>query len=159
MRWWRRLTLRARLTVIGTVGLAVGLAVGGLLINIVLHYVLIRSVDESSRSTATDVATLVEEEHLSYPLPSAGTAVVQVLDSSGRVRDASPYADQLVSMLRPNEIAQVRAGQVVEIPGDQVGVDGNIRVVAQAVDTDDGPRLVLVGSPTRTVEQAADTVR
>ena len=42
MRWWRRLSLRGRLTLVGSFGLAAGLALGGLLILMVLHLVLIR---------------------------------------------------------------------------------------------------------------------
>ncbi len=159
MRWWRRLTLRARLTVIGGVGLAVGLALGGLLINAVLHYVLIRSVDTSSRTTASDVAALLSQEKLAKSIPSAGTAVVQVLDDSDHVQDASPYADRLVPMLHQGEIERARAGEVIEVPGSRVSVLGDVRVVAEEVDTEDGPRLVLVAGPTLTVEQSAATVR
>ncbi len=44
-------TLRARLMFLSTAGLAVGLAIGGLLIVGVLHLVLIRSVDSTTRQT------------------------------------------------------------------------------------------------------------
>lgn len=168
MRWWRRLTLRARLTVIGTVGLAVGLALGGLLINAVLHYVLIRSVDTSSRTTASDVAALVSQEHsasksATQTIPAAGTSMVQVLAVDHHnvvVQEASPFADRLVPMLREPELTRARNGQVIEVPGESFGVDGDVRVVAQAVSNEDQqPRLVLVATPTLTVEQSAATVR
>lgn len=160
MRWWRRLTLRGRLTFVGSVGLAVGLAVGGLLINAVLHYVLIRSVDTSSRQTASDVAELVQAEKISSPIPSAGTAYVQVLDDKNRILAVSSGpVDRLVPLLGPAQLARAVAGNVVVVPADPVGVTGDLRVVAQRTSSDGERRVVIVASPTHAVEESAETVR
>ena len=81
MRWWRRLSLRGRLTLVGSFGLAAGLALGGLLILMVLHLVLTRSVDSTARQTASDVKLLVQANKISTPIQSVGTAFVQVVGS------------------------------------------------------------------------------
>jgi hypothetical protein len=117
MRLPGRVSLRARLTMIATAGLAVGLGVGGLLLVAVLGNVLIRGVDAGSKQTASDVTELINEGRLTDPVPTGGTQVVQVLDGTDRVRAASVGADRLVAILRPDELAQARAGAVVTVPG------------------------------------------
>ena len=95
MPWFRRLTLRGRLILIGTAGLAVGLAVGGLLLVSVLNVVLERAVDTGARQTARDVAALVDAGQLTDPIPTAGSQIVQVLDESGGIRSASWNSDSI----------------------------------------------------------------
>src|SRR3954451_7394814 len=58
IRWWRRRSLRARLVLIGTFGLAGGFLAGGLVLFAVLGLTLQRTVDDAALSTARDVATL-----------------------------------------------------------------------------------------------------
>ena len=99
MAWLRRLSLRSRLILIGTAGLAVGLLLGGLLLVAMLHYVLIRSVDDGAHGTATDVAALVQAGAPTDPVPTSGTQYVQVLDAQDRIRAASIGADHLVPLL------------------------------------------------------------
>ncbi len=60
MAWWRRLSLRTRLTVIGAAGLAAGLALGGLMLIAALQWTLQRTLDDGALRTAHDVAALVD---------------------------------------------------------------------------------------------------
>jgi signal transduction histidine kinase len=100
------LGLRARLTVIGVLGLTAGLAVGGLVLMGVLGWTLQRAVDDEAFRTADAVALLAAEDALPDPLPVAGgRGWVQVVDGQGRVRAASIEADRLVPMVRPGELA------------------------------------------------------
>lgn len=159
MRWWRRLTLRSRLIAIGTGGLAIGLAIGGLLIISVLHFVLIRSVDSSTRQTAQDVAVLVAENSLTDPIPSAGTALVQVLDASQDITAASVGADRRAPLLRPAELVRARHGGVVVISGGRVGIPGELRVVALRAAGEGDTRVIVVAAPTHAVEESTEAVR
>lgn len=155
LRRIRRLTLRGRLLLIATIGLAVGLMASGLLLITVLNYVLVRSVDDSARATATDVAALVEADALADPIPTAGTQYVQVLDDRHRIRAASVGADRLVSLLHPDELTAARRGEVVVVDGDRIGITGHLRVVAEPA----GDRTVVVGVPDRDVVDSVQTVR
>src|SRR5262245_49580437 len=135
MRWWRRLSLRGRLTLVGSAGLAAGLALGGALILLVLHFVLINSVDSTARNTANDVAVLVEANKISIatPIPAPNNAIVQVVTADGKVQGSSESGDAAEPMLDPDEFAQARRGHVVVLAGDRVaaGGTGTVRVVAQ----------------------------
>lgn len=162
MRWWRRLSLRGRLTLVGSVGLAAGLALGGLLILVVLHFVLINNVDSSARQTASDVRLLVEAGRISTPIPSAGTAFVQVVTPDGTVKASSSSTDELVPMLDPGQFARAQKGHVIVLEASRVqaGAPGTMRVVAEeATLDDDHHEWVLVASPTRSVEDSTDAVQ
>jgi signal transduction histidine kinase len=156
MRWFSRLSLRGRLVLIGTSGLAVALLLGGILLVAVLRLVLVRSVDSGARHTADDVVQLIDAGNIPVPVPTAGTQFVQVLDARARVLSASIGADRLVPMLRPEELAQARSGAVVEVGGDRVGINGDLRVVAVADSIES--RTVLVAVPVREVQQSIVTV-
>src|SRR5215475_14023644 len=161
MRWWRRLSLRGRLTLVGSVALAAGLALGGLLILIVLHFVLINNVDSSARQTASDVRLLVEAGRISTPIPSAGTAFVQVVTPEGMVKASSGSTDELVPMLDPGQFARAQKGHVIVLAANRVqaGAPGTMRVVAEEAFDGGHQEWVLVASPTRSVEDSTDAVQ
>jgi len=156
----RRLSLRARLTLIATAALAVGLAVGGLLLVAVLGSVLVRGVDAGSRQTARDVAEQINEQvPLADPVPTGGTQIVQVLDSESRIRAASVGADRLFPLLHPDELARAKAGKVVTVPGWRGGQDGFLRVVAAEGGRGDQARTVLVAGSVRDADRSLAVVR
>ncbi len=162
MRWWHRLSLRGRLTLVGSVALAAGLALGGLLILVVLHFVLIRNVDSSARQAAVDVRVLVEAGKISTPIPSAGATIAQVVTTGGTVKASSGSSDQHVPMLNPSQFAKARKGSVIVVPANRVVGDeapGMMRVVAVEATVGKGHEWVLVASPTRSVEDATDAVQ
>jgi signal transduction histidine kinase len=142
--WFRRLSLRSRLILIGTSGLAAGLLLGGLLLIAVLHYTLNLSLDRGATQTASDTAALLDANHLSDPIPTAGTQFIQVVDGQGRVLKASIGADRLSPLLHPAEIERARSGLVVVVGGDRVGVEGDLRVAAAVAR---GGDTVLVAAP------------
>jgi signal transduction histidine kinase len=142
-RWWRRRSLRVRLMLIGVVGLCVGFLAGGVALVGVLGFVLQRSVDAEATATARQVAELVNVNALPQPVPVAG-GQVQVIDASGRVRSASADADPLVPILRPPELAQVRASKHLFIDGERIGVEGPVRVVGVAAGPADDAQTVVV---------------
>src|SRR5262249_58763867 len=79
-RWWRRRSLRARLTIITTAGLAVALVVAAMLLRATLRASLTRDIDNTARQGAREVAALAQANRLPKLLLVPGTLTVQVLD-------------------------------------------------------------------------------
>ncbi len=156
MGWFRRLSLRGRLMLIGTGGLAVGLLLGGLLLVSVLRVVLDKALDSGARRAAADVVDLIDANGLVNPVPTAGTQFVQVVDDQNRVLAASITADRLNPLLHPDELARAQQGRVVIIGGDRVGIEGGLRVVAE--QSPSGSRTVLVAIPAADIRQSLATV-
>jgi signal transduction histidine kinase len=133
-RWWRRRSLRARLTVTAAAGLTVALTGLAVLLITSLSLALNRSLDVSARQTAREVAALVDANRLPNPVPvAAGTAVVQVVDADGRIVAASAGADRLVPLLpdaQATALARSHAG--VMLDGRPLGLPELLRVVAVA---------------------------
>ena len=131
-RWWRRRSLRARLTLITSAGLALALAAAAVLLVNALRVALIRGLDDSARQGAVEVAALIDQNRLPNPVPVApGTITIQVLDAQGRITDVSPGADRLVPMLPPAQAqAAARTGQARMLPGPPLGMPSLLRVVA-----------------------------
>ena len=144
LRGWSRLSLRARLSLIGTLGLAVGLAVGGLALIGALNVAIQRSIADEAKRTGLDVAQLVNDHALSQPAPVAGGQFVQIVDARHRVRSASVNADRLVPLLRQSEIARAARGHGVIVGGDRAGLVGQLRVVAVPAGPPDDPQTVIV---------------
>lgn len=157
--WFRRLTLRGRLILIGVSGVAVALAVGGLLLVTVLRLVLLNAVDDGARQTAHSVVALIDAGELPNPVPTAGTEYVQVLDDGATVRAASIGADRLAALLTPNELRAVRAGRVLTVGGDRLGLSGELRVLAESTGSGADERTVVVAVPVQNVRQSVLTVR
>ncbi len=133
-RWWRRRSLRARLTVTAAAGLTVALTGLAVLLITTLSLTLDRGLDVSARQTAQEVAALVDANRLPNPVPvAAGTAVVQVVDADGRIVAASPGADRLVPLLPgPQATALARSRGGVMLDGLPLGLPELLRVVAVA---------------------------
>ena len=98
MRWWHGRSLRARLVIIGTCGLAAGFLVGGVVLFAVLGLALQRIGGRGGRGAPpTTWRPSPPPGELPDPVPVAGGQLVQVVDAEGRVRSASVGADRLVS--------------------------------------------------------------
>ncbi len=156
---WSALGLRARLMVLGVAGLSVGLALGGVVLLVALGWTLQRTVDEEAFRTADAVARLAGEDALPDPLPVAGGQLrVQVVDSAGRIRAASIDADRLVPMVRPDQLSGTGRQRTV-VPGQRLGWEGPVRVVAVPARSAGEPVTVLVGRSTVDVRHATQAAR
>jgi len=158
-RFWARLSLRARLILIGTGGLAVGFALGGVILVAALGYALQRGIDSDALSTARGVAALADVDALPQPVPVSGDQIVQVIDAQHRVRSASVGYDRLVSLLSPAELAAARRGERLYIDGSRGGYNGPMRVVAVPAGPPDDPQTVVVARPLSTVHESIAVVR
>ncbi|MEV6802910.1 HAMP domain-containing sensor histidine kinase [Micromonospora rifamycinica] len=145
--------------VLGVAGLSVGLALGGVVLLVALGWTLQRTVDEEAFRTADAVARLAAEDALPDPLPVAGGQLrVQVVDSVGRIRAASIDADRLVPMVRPDQLAGDGRRRTV-VPGQRLGWQGPVRVVAVPAQAAGEPVTVLVGRSTVDVRHATQAAR
>ncbi|MFG1604675.1 sensor histidine kinase [Actinoplanes sp. NPDC049265] len=142
MKWFRRRSLRARLTGVSVAALAAGLVAGGLALIAVLNFALLRSINQDALATARAVADLVEQNALSDPIPATVGVQVQVVDAEDRVRAVSATADRLTPILYPDELKSLPNGRGTVIAGDRIGVDGAVRVVV--VDARQGAETVHV---------------
>ncbi len=131
-RWWRRRSLRARLTLTAAAGLTVALAGLAALLMPTLVLVLDHGLDVTARQTGQEVAALVDANRLPNPVPvAAGTAVVQVVDAQGRIVAASAGADRLVPLLStPRAATLARSHSGVMLDGRPYALPEMLRVVA-----------------------------
>jgi signal transduction histidine kinase len=157
-----RLSIRARLLLIGLAGLAGALLIGGLLLYAVLSASLGRSIEGTARASAQQVALLVDSGRTPDPVPVSGAQVVQVLDARGRVVAGSVTADRLTSLVTPDELRRALAGEQVIVPGSRSGLSGRLQVAVVPA----GPAVrtgreysVVAAAPTGDIEQSARTLR
>jgi signal transduction histidine kinase len=144
-RWWRRRGLRARVTLTAAAGLLVAIVAADLLLFNTLRVALTRSVDDSARQGATEVAALINANRLPDLVPVAPGITVQVLDRAGRITNVSLGGDRLNPLLSPSAAAaSARTGQAVTLNGPQFDMPSVLRVVAVAADNGD---LVIAAVP------------
>jgi signal transduction histidine kinase len=157
VRWWRRRGLRARVTLIAALGLLVALIAGDLLLLNTLRDSLTRSVDDTARSGATEVAALINADRLPDPVPvAAGTVTIQVLGPSGRIVNVSPDADRLVPMVAPPQAASLaNSDTAILVHGAPFDMPSLLRV---AVVRADGGELVIAAVPYSSAEDSLAVV-
>ncbi|WP_433361775.1 ATP-binding protein [Actinoplanes sp. CA-142083] len=159
MRRPREFSLRSRLVWLTVIVVTAGLAAGGVLLVGVLNYALLRAVNAEALDTATSVAKLVDQHQLSQPIPVNPAMQVQVVDSQGRVLAVSAGADRLIPMLHDDELRGLKDGEVTEIPGNRIGLDGNARVVMKVAGPPSDPVRVLVARSTDDLSQGVHILR
>jgi signal transduction histidine kinase len=155
-RWWRRRSLRARLTVITTAGLAVALIVGAMLLRATLRTSLTRDVDNTARQGAREVAALAQANRLPKLLLVPGTLTVQVLDPRGYIFNASPGADRTVPLLPLRQAAaHATTGRAVLLNGRPYDIPYTMRVVTVRTRSGD---IVIAGVSFEPVTDTVQTV-
>ncbi len=159
--WWRRRSLRARITILSTTVFVAAFTVAILLSVVALTNSLTRALDRSAVRTGEDVAALVNNGNLPNQLlaGSGGVFLVQVVDAQDRVVAYSPSADAAVSMLKQNELARARTGETITVPGSRLGSDSPLRVVAVDAGTTNSPVTVLVGADIGRLQDSAQITR
>jgi heavy metal sensor kinase len=141
--WWRRRSLRARLTMLASLVVAAGLAAGSLLLLASLQRSLVAALDTTARQRAQDVATLVDSDRLPAAIPVAGAVQVQVVDARRRVLAASIGSDLAVPLLGPAELEAARDRRPRFLDGSRVGERDPLRVIAWPAGTARKPLTVI----------------
>jgi signal transduction histidine kinase len=149
LSWWRRRSLRARLTAAATIVIAVGMAGAAALLVWRLHSVLATDLDANLTRQVRVVAADVVDGDVSPRLPrSAGeSTVLQVVDAAGKVLSSSGDIDGEPRLFfTPPGVGEPTLGTETTS-----ALDGPYRVAALAVTSPSGPATVYVGSPTAPV--------
>ncbi|QGN57416.1 ATP-binding protein [Nostocoides sp. HKS02] len=157
--WLARLSLRWRLMALGIAGVAGALVIAGLLLYAATSASLRQATEQEARSSATDVASLVNAGRLPQPVPVSGALVVQVLDSRNRVVGGSATADRLTSLVTAAQRAQLSSGAVLEIPGNRAGVSGSLLAVGVPAGPGAARVLVVAAVPTVDLETSRRVLR
>ncbi|GAA3804257.1 HAMP domain-containing sensor histidine kinase [Sphaerisporangium flaviroseum] len=135
LNWWRRKSLRFRLTATASAVLALALAVAAWLLVGVLGQALIASTDKVAYQRAREVVALADDGRLSDPVPVSDGTIVQVLDSRGRISHVTLGADRLVPLVGARARESVLPdGQGRFVDGGPYGIPGPLRVVVLRAD-------------------------
>jgi len=147
--WWRRRSLRARITVLATALFTLTLIFAGIALLFTVGKSLLNTLDSSARRTGNEVANLVQTNRLPKILVTGsggGVSYVQVVDQNNAVLAASPNADAGVSMLHRDELAKARNGKALNVSGSRAATDQPLRIIVVPADTNSGQRSVIVAT-------------
>lgn len=143
--WWRRRSLRFRLTATATAVLALALAVSAYVFVVVLGESLIRNIDDQVHQRGREIVALSDAGRLPDPVTSVNDTIVQVLGPDGRIVDATSDTDRLVPLLpaRAREAA-VRTGAPQFVDGRPYALPGPLRV--RVLSADHGVTVIVARS-------------
>lgn len=151
----RRLSVRARLTLLTSGLLCVTLAVGAVALTTVLSRSRVAQLDAAVRAGVATVALLVADDRVPPALPVAEAGqIAQVVDAEGRVLASSATASRTLPVLPTAEVerlAAAGAGRGGASTADEVAVS-----TTEASAYDDAARVAVVpatldGAPVRVV--------
>ncbi|MEA2404143.1 MAG: hypothetical protein QOE08_790, partial [Thermoleophilaceae bacterium] len=145
-----RVPIRLRLTMAFTLAMAVLLAAAGLFLYLRLQSDLSRSLDQSLRQRAEDLATVVREPHMplsdaSPGLVERGESFAQVLDTRGALLESTPTVGDR-PLLDQGELARARRGAVFANRQSVAGLDEPARLLATPVSRERDTVVLVVGA-------------
>ncbi|MFC7640005.1 hypothetical protein ACFQX6_02335 [Streptosporangium lutulentum] len=133
--WWRRKSLRFRLTAVASAVLAVALVVSAYVMIGVLGNSLITTIDDSIYQRARDAVSLADAGRLPDELTSADGTLLQVIDAAGRITHATTGTDRLVPLLDAGDRRKaIDSGQARYLDGEPYGIPHVLRVRVLSAD-------------------------
>jgi signal transduction histidine kinase len=144
MKFWRRIGLRARLTLMATAALAIGIAAGSILLLRGFATSRVHAIDLSSRPVVDNIAGLVAAGATPATLPVQAGQSAQVLSAGGAVVAVSPGTSHTLPLVELNVAAQIARRGPASMRVDQVAATGVNRVLARSVRTVNGTDYVVV---------------
>jgi signal transduction histidine kinase len=144
---------------VGLAGVAAALLVGGLLLYAAMATTLNRAVASEARTSAREVAALVDAGRLPDPVPVAGAQVVQVLDAQLRVVGGSATADRLAPLVSADELARLVDGASITVPGHRSALAGELQVAAVEAGPESDRVTVVAALPTVDLETSRRILR
>ncbi|WP_405150704.1 HAMP domain-containing histidine kinase [Sphaerisporangium sp. NBC_01403] len=157
LAWWRRKSLRFRLTATASAVLALALAAASALLVSVLGRALIASTDEVAYQRAREVVALADDGRLSDPVAVPDGTIIQVLDDRGRITHVTLGADRLVPLVSARareEDPPDGRGRFVD--GGPYGIPAPLRVVV--LHADHGRTVIAARSFKDVADSLAATV-
>ena len=159
MSWWFRLTLRARLLVIGLGAVALAIGVAGLALDRILAAGILRNLDAEAAAAADQVVTLVNAGEAPNPLPVAGALVIQVVDAQARVLAGSAGADRLTPLVPAARLIADARQTAVTATGSLAGVSGDLRVAVRTAGPAADPKWVLAAVSVTDIPRSTRALR
>jgi two-component system OmpR family sensor kinase len=159
-----RVPIRLRLTLVFAAAMAAVLAAMGLFLYLRLAVALDRTIDQSLRSRAGDVAALVQETDSGLGsgrgarLAEQEKRFAQLVDLSGKVVDGTPGLGGR-SQLSAAQLARASAATIIADRPPFPDSDDSIRILATPVRTEEGKLLVVVvGAPLEERAEALESL-
>lgn len=157
--WWRRRSLRARLTAAATLVMVMGIAAAAALLVWRVQHTLLANLDTAVTAQARTVASEAAQGHLSTPLlPSGeGGSAIQVIDSRGRVVASSAnLAGEGRLFTFPVGRGEPTLARMSGVPlGD---ANTTYRVAGLSVSGPQGPVTIYAGLPTSGAVQSVSAL-
>jgi len=144
-----RVPIRLRLTLVFAAAMAIVLLAMGLFLYLRLGVALDRTIEQSLRSRADDVITLVQETDNGLREPQAtrlgeqGQGFAQVVRPGGTVVDSTPGLGRS-SLLSPTRLARATDATIIVDRPSLPGSDDPVRLLATPARTEDRGLLVVV---------------
>ncbi|MEV4186775.1 ATP-binding protein [Streptosporangium canum] len=133
--WWRRKSLRFRLTAVASVALGAALVLSAYVMISVLGRSLLATIDDSIYQRARDTVSLADAERLPDELTSPDGTLLQVVDAAGRITHATTGTDRLVPLLNAGDrAAAIGKGQARFLGGEPYGIPHVLRVRVLSAD-------------------------
>ncbi|MFI7532686.1 sensor histidine kinase [Streptosporangium sp. NPDC049376] len=133
--WWRRKSLRFRLTAVASAVLALALVVSAYVMVGVLGQALITTIDDAIYQRARDTVSLADAGRLPDELTTSDGTLLQVIDGRGRITHATTGTDRLVPLLSASERASAIAkGRARFVNGEPYGIPHLLRVRVLSAD-------------------------
>ncbi|MEV4248985.1 ATP-binding protein [Streptosporangium canum] len=133
--WWRRKSLRFRLTAVASVALGAALMLSAYVMISVLGRSLLATIDDSIYQRARDTVSLADADRLPDEMTSPDGTLLQVVDSAGRITHATTGTDRLVPLLNAGErAAAIGQGQARFLDGGPYGIPHLLRVRVLSAD-------------------------
>jgi two-component system OmpR family sensor kinase len=157
-----RVSLRVRLTLIVATAMALVLAASGFLLYNRLAASLDRTLDQSLRARAADVAALVAQADTglrdsrpgTYGGPGNGFA--QVLDGRSRIFDQTPGLPRK-PLLTASQLSRARRGSLLVVSARSAGEE--VRLLANPVSAQGQRLVIVVGAPLGLRDEALSELR
>jgi signal transduction histidine kinase len=158
--WWRRRSLRLRLTIVATGVLALGLTVGVLGLSALFARARTADLDAQVQAEAATLHGLVTSDQLTQPLPvPPGSPVLgQVVDTAGTVIASTPSAGRVLPIAPPSELGSLSGKGPTS--ADETGFGaGQLRLVVEPASLSGTPVHVVVAASVADLEATLRQLR
>ncbi len=159
-RWWRRRSLRFRLTILTSLVLALGLSVGVLGLGALFAHARTAELDDRLTVQMSTLQTLVGSDQLTQPLPvpPGSPVLAQVIDSAGTVLASSQSAGRVLPLLPPASIGSMSGAGPLSTDETGFGA-GRLRVLVQPAQLRGTPVSIVAAASLADLTSTLDQLR
>ncbi len=157
-------SLRARLTLLSSVLVAVALVIGAFALSAVLSASRVSALDEVAKMRVSSVAALADSDRVPDVLPVTEPGeVAQLLAADGSVLATSANASRTLPIIPPVELRRLLAGadgtSVVVRSTERGAYEGESRVALERTTYAGGPAVAVAAVPMREVQGVVRALR